>query len=123
MGQLSIRQCEGSHSRKTVKGKRKKVADNTKLPYDWQSLIKDPPNKLELSHFLSEKINGIRCPEGKCIYITQGGNVLPSSPLNAIEKCNHEEADTRILVHIKDAISKGAKNVLARTVDTASLCF
>ena len=49
--------------------------------------------------------------------------MLPSSPLNAMEKCNHEEADTRILAHIKDAISKGAKNVLVCTVDTASLCF
>jgi len=28
------------------KGKRKKVADNTKLPCDWQSFIKDPSSKL-----------------------------------------------------------------------------
>jgi len=40
-----------------------------------------------------------------------------------MEKCNHEEADTRILVHIKDAISKGAKNVLVRTVDTDVIVF
>ena len=44
--------------------------------------------------------------------------MLPSSPLNAMEKCNYEEADTRILMHIKDASSKRAKNVLVRTVDT-----
>ena len=49
--------------------------------------------------------------------------MLPSSALNAMEKCNHEEADTRILVHIKDAISKGTKNVLVRTVDTGVIVF
>jgi len=83
MGQLSSKQCEGSHSRKERlgKGKRKKVADNTKLPRDWQSFIKDPSNKVELFYFLPEKTNGVRCPEDKCIYITQGENVLPSSPL------------------------------------------
>ena len=118
MGQLSSRQSEGSHSQKKEERKEKEVADNTKLPRDWASFLKDLSNKLELFHFLSEKINGIRCPEDKCMYITQGENVLPSSPLNVMEKCNHEEADTRILVHIKDAISKGAKNVLVRTVDT-----
>ena len=66
---------------KRRKGKRKKVADNTKLPRDWQSFIKDPSNKVELFYFLPEKTNGVRCPEDKCTYITQGENVLPSSPL------------------------------------------
>ena len=32
--------------------------------------------------------------------------------------CNHEEADTRILVHVKDALEKGARSVFVRTVDT-----
>jgi len=86
---------------KRGKGNRKKVADNTKLPRDWQSFIKDPSNKVDMFYFLSEKINGVRCPEDKCIYITQGENVLPSSPLQAVEKCNREEVDTRILVHIR----------------------
>ena len=31
---------------------------------------------------------------------------------------NHEEADTQILVHVKDALDKGARSVLVRTVDT-----
>jgi hypothetical protein len=35
-----------------------------------------------------------------------------------MESCNHEEADTRIFVHGKDALQRGAKNVLIRTVDT-----
>ena len=31
---------------------------------------------------------------------------------------NHEEADTRICVHLNDALEKGARKVLIRTVDT-----
>ncbi len=32
--------------------------------------------------------------------------------------CNHEEADTRIVIHVYDALKKRAKKVLVRTVDT-----
>ena len=33
-------------------------------------------------------------------------------------KCNHEEADTRIIVHVRHALEGGAESVLVRTVDT-----
>ncbi len=32
--------------------------------------------------------------------------------------CNYDEADTRMLVHLTDAIRKGATNIMIRTVDT-----
>ena len=35
-----------------------------------------------------------------------------------MRSCNHEEADTQILIHVKDALDKGARSVLVRTVDT-----
>ena len=35
-----------------------------------------------------------------------------------MRSCNHEEADTRILVHVKDALDKGGRSVFVRTVDT-----
>ena len=35
-----------------------------------------------------------------------------------MQVCNHEEADTRIFVHVRDAVEHGAQNVLIRTVDT-----
>ena len=35
-----------------------------------------------------------------------------------INTCNHEEADTRIIVHVRDAVQKGAKHISVRTVDT-----
>ena len=32
--------------------------------------------------------------------------------------CDHEEADTRMCVHIQDSLQKGARKILVRTVDT-----
>ena len=35
-----------------------------------------------------------------------------------MSQCDHEEADTRIFVHLQDALTKGARNFLISTVDT-----
>ena len=35
-----------------------------------------------------------------------------------MDQCNHEEADTRIVVHIRHALERGAETVLVRTIDT-----
>ena len=34
-----------------------------------------------------------------------------------MQVCNHKEADTRIFVHVRDAVEHGAQKVLIRTVD------
>ena len=47
------------------------------------------------------------------------GFVVPSCGLSVpMDDCNHEEADTRIMVHIRHALEQGAETVLVRTVDT-----
>ena len=55
------------------------------------------------------------------MYATDGVDVLCSQP-NAdcayIIPCNHEEADTRVILHASDAANKGSKKCLIRTVDT-----
>ena len=38
--------------------------------------------------------------------------------LDGLQPCSHEEADTRILLHIKDAMNAGYKDAIIRTVDT-----
>ena len=35
-----------------------------------------------------------------------------------MEKSDHEEADSRISLHVHDTLSKGATSILVRTVDT-----
>ena len=39
-----------------------------------------------------------------------------------MRSCNHEEADTMIRVHVKDALDNGGRSVFVRTVDTCS-CY
>ena len=36
-------------------------------------------------------------------------------------ECNHEEADTRMLIHLQDALENGANTCLVRTVDTDAI--
>ena len=47
-----------------------------------------------------------------------GPDVIGRVPYQPMPPCNHEEADTRICVHLKDAMEKGARKVFVRTVDT-----
>ena len=35
-----------------------------------------------------------------------------------MSQCDHEEADTRICVHLQDALTKGTRNFLISTVNT-----
>ena len=37
---------------------------------------------------------------------------------HALGQCNHEEADTRVVVHVRHALERGAESVFVRTVDT-----
>ena len=36
----------------------------------------------------------------------------------AMGDCNHEEADTRMVVHVMDSLEKGFNDIMIRTVDT-----
>ena len=36
-------------------------------------------------------------------------------------ECNHEDADTRMLIHLQDALENGGNNCLVRTVDTDAI--
>ena len=38
-----------------------------------------------------------------------------------MQSCNHEEADTRILVHVKEALDKGARSVLVQARSKAEI--
>ncbi|XP_078356726.1 uncharacterized protein LOC144641563 [Oculina patagonica] len=103
---------------KRGKGVRRKVAGHVKLPQNWQAFLEDSSNKKELFNFLTKQVETASFPDDKFVYITSGENVISSCPRQQMQSCNHEEADTRILVHVKDALAKGGRSVLVRTVDT-----
>ena len=60
-------------------------------------------------------------PVNKTVVFTLGSEVLcsPEQDTSGLESCNHEEADTRIFLHMQDGIERqGLNRVVIHTVDT-----
>ena len=95
-------------------------------------------NKQELFAFITDKVSLTKVPEGKSIYVTSGKTAINYSaacyyfnhsyyidtsvialgggePMNG---CNHEEADSRMFLHVIDSLQRGFNTVAIRTVDT-----
>ena len=103
------------------RGTRRRVLPSATLPKNWKEFLRVNGNKKEVFFFLSEQIITLAAVDGKEVYATQEENVLCSvtgSDLTGLAPGSHEEADTRIFVHVADTISKGCKKVFIRTVDT-----
>lgn len=103
---------------KRGKGVRKRVNGSTNLPVNWQQFLRIDANKAELFSFLAQHITTIDATEE--IVTTQGEEVYVSvqRDTSRLSPCNHEEADTRMILHVADAIHEGYKKILLRTVDT-----
>ena len=112
--------CSNKESTREKRGKgmRRKVAGRNKFPSNWHDFLHDAANKQELFMFLSHSIELMVCREGKQIFMTNGTKVIARGTIHQMQECNHEEADTRLLVHLLDAIADGATTCLVRTVDT-----
>ena len=104
---------------KRGKGIRRKVSGLTKLPGNWMDFLHVPKNKEELFAFLTSRVSEFACPPSKSIHITSGASVVSTGERSSqMSTCNHEEADTRIVVHISHALEQGMKVIKVRTVDT-----
>ncbi|XP_071853660.1 uncharacterized protein [Apostichopus japonicus] len=57
---------------------------------------------------------------GKIVITTNGPEVLciPPQDTSNLSPCDHEEADTRMILHLSHAFHEGFQNILIRTVDT-----
>jgi len=103
---------------KRGKGIRRKVAGPNKIPGKWQEFLKDSDNKQELLAFLSEKVATAQFPDGKVVLITSGQKVLIRGMDHSMPDNDHKEADTKILLHLQNALQTGSCSCLVRTVDT-----
>ena len=89
------------------------------VPRNWQEFFRLDDTKKEQFLFLSEQVMKMAI-EGKQIIVTKG-EVLCSPPetrRNELSPCSHEEADTRTMVHIADAVQDGHQSVMIRSTDT-----
>ena len=103
---------------KRGKGVGRKVSGQTKLPGNWMDFLRDSTNKKELFTFLTTNVDEFNYLEAKVVYVISGQSVLSISSGIPMPSCNHEETDTRVVVHVLHALEQGQKTVLVRTVDT-----
>jgi len=101
-------------------GARRPVLPNVKLPSYWKNFLRNDDNKDELFQFLANA-SVSQDTGNKVILLTIHKSVVSSNPvvnLDGLLPCSHEEADTRILLCVKDAMNYGYKDAIIRTVDT-----
>ena len=100
------------------KGVRRHIFPTTAIPKNWKDFLRVDDNKTELLRFLSQQVTRITTKEGAAIYATLKGNVLCSvdnADLTNLVPCSHEEAATRLLLHVADAVKAGYREVCVRT--------
>ena len=106
------------HAKRGV-GDRQRVTGIGKLPRKWRTFLCDSTNKTELFEFLADKVVEQRYE--KTVVVTKGAGALSNNimtDLKELSPCNHEEADTRLFLHVKDALKKGFSTVMLKANDT-----
>ena len=118
--ELSIK-SETRKLRKKIKVPIRKLVQNGSVPLsvDWGNYLAHPENKIELSIFLMEQL--LERVEDKMIVISGAfkdtddvRSTLPLHETNGL-KGNHEEADTRIILH---AINCSSNTIVVQARDT-----
>ena len=100
-------------------GVRRHVALAVKIPTNWKSFLRVDDNKTELFALLAQEVGNIDSAT-KEIYSTLGNQVVTNGTrqcLEGLQPCSHEEANTRIFVHVLDA-AKQHQRIMIRTNDT-----
>jgi len=95
------------------------------LPVNWRQFIDLPENKQDLEHFLSmELIRQAKSTQGHREVVTSGGfhdrmaaESSRGTDVNSL-KCNHDEADTRMLLHCKCVTDLGFERLVISCRDT-----
>ena len=103
---------------KRGKGVRRNVSGKTKLPRNWMDFLRDSLNKKELFSFMTSKVENYVFPQGKAVYITADELVVTVCASSLMSNCNHEKANTRIVVHVIHALTQGRKTAQVRIEDT-----
>ncbi len=111
---------KSSAREKRGKWKRRRVTATAPMPKNWQDFLRVDANKADLFHYLSSCCVDWVNDGCKELLVTVDSNVLvfPARTIDSIAPCSHEEADTRLFIHVADAVRKGHTKLLIRTVDT-----
>ena len=91
------------------------------IPTNWDAFLRSNANKDELFRYLSDCIQS--CETGRKVIISTEDEAIVStqndtSDVEYLQPCSHEEADTRILLHVAHCARQGLRKVIIRTIDT-----
>ena len=96
----------------------RRVEKSSPIPGNWKDLLLISENKTDLFSFLTSTVTAIETDKQiigiyhEEVLCTQPRDVLGLTP------CTQEEADSRIMLHLKDIVIEGNSKVSIRTVDT-----
>ena len=88
------------------------LRNEAKVPRNWHKFLTNAENKTELFAFLSKRIQEEDFPDEKDVYATMGDKVLHNGKGSAMPECDHEEADTRIVVHALHALQASSTGMV-----------
>ena len=121
MGWVYTKQPEGNNEKKTRKRHSQKGPVNNKGPKQLAWISSSRWKQDKTFWILGKPHPFVNFGSNKQVITTLGQHVLcnpPRDDTNILAPCNHEEADTRIMVHVADAVQRGLTTVLLQTVDT-----
>ena len=86
-----------------------KVKNDSRLPNDWNAFLRPDSNKTLLIEYLSQELISQMKNEEKIIIFTTGDQIrsVPDERNSTLQPCNQEEADSRLFLHVDDAVNFG----------------
>ncbi|KAL8579778.1 hypothetical protein ACOMHN_066426 [Nucella lapillus] len=103
-------------------GRRTRVAAQIPIPKgaQWATFLEDAENKDELFRFVSEDLHNLVANKDYHLITTKDDCVLTNMEIDTstLCPCSHEEADTRMMLHLRHAADEGHTNAFLRTVDS-----
>ena len=122
LGQVSNKPPETIYHR-THSGttQRQRVFEGAPIPANWGAFLRSIANKDELIRYLSNCVHA--CKIGRKVIISINDETIVSTQndvwdVEYLQPCSHEEADTRILLHVAHCARQGLRKLVIRTVDT-----
>jgi hypothetical protein len=87
----------------------------------WKSFLSIDENKTRLFQLLADSLSNVQLTEAKSLLATRGNKVVVYGKLvasSSISPCTHEEADTRLVLHVAHAHANGHQQACIWTVDS-----
>ena len=103
---------------KRRRGIRRRVEKSSPIPGNWKDFLLISENKTILFSFLASNVTAIETD--KQIISTYHEEILCTQPrdVSGLAPCTQKEADSRIMLHLKDIVMEDNSKVSIRTVDT-----